>query len=213
MTLTDKKGAVSERLIDQFSKDGANGINRTLIVFQRPAAVAGTRFLTVENKSGGSDKWIFLPSFGKVRRIAATEGSGSFMGTDLSYDDIASADRDVSLDTHTLLREDTLDGKAVYVVESVPKAKDYQYTKMIQWIGKTDKIAHKLELYNKRGVLYKTMEVLSVKNIQGYDTPVKSRMTTVTAGTSTTIDVDTIIYDDAVPEGMFSQGYLETGRF
>jgi outer membrane lipoprotein-sorting protein len=211
MVLTDKKGGTSERIIDQFLKKSLDG-DRTLVVFQRPASVAGTRFLTVETEGGASDKWIFLPNLGRVRRIAASEGGGSFMGTDMSYDDIASANRDVSLDTHTLLREDIVDGKPLFVVESVPKDKSYQYAKMIQWIGKADKITYKIELYNKRGALHKVLEVLTVKTIQDYETPVVTRMTTVTAGTSTTITIENLKYDDPIPDGVFTQSYLETGR-
>jgi hypothetical protein len=211
MVLTDKKGGSSERIIDQFVKKAADG-DRTLIVFQHPSSIAGTRFLTVETSGGTSDKWIFLPGPKRVRRIAASEGSGSFMGTDMSYDDIASANRDVSLDTHTLLREETVNGRPMFVIESVPKDKGYQYSKMIQWIGKTDKITYKIELYNKRGLLHKTLEVLTVKTIQDYETPVVTRMTTVTAGTSTTINVDSLKYDDPIPDGIFTQSYLETGK-
>jgi lipopolysaccharide export LptBFGC system permease protein LptF len=211
MVLTDKKGGTSERIIDQFSKKNADG-DRTLIVFQRPASIAGTRFLTIENNDKSNDKWIFLPNLGRVRRIAASEGSGSFIGTDMSYDDIASASRDVSLDTHTLLREEAVNGQQMYVIESVPKDKGYQYSRMVQWIGKTDKITHKIELYNKRGALHKVLEVLTVKIIQNYETPVVTRMTTISAGTSTTINVDTLKYDDPMPDGIFSQSYLETGR-
>jgi outer membrane lipoprotein-sorting protein len=211
MVLANKRGETSERVIDQFVKKSSGG-DRTLVVFQRPASVAGTRFLTVETESGASDKWIFLPNLGRVRRIAASEGGGSFMGTDMSYDDIASANRDVSLDTHTLLREETVDGRPMFVIESVPKDKGYQYAKMIQWIGKTDKITYKIELYNKRGALHKVLEVLAVKTIQNYETPVVTRMTTVPAGTSTTITIDALKYDDAVPDDIFTQSYLETGK-
>jgi outer membrane lipoprotein-sorting protein len=211
MVLVNKKGEASERIIDQFSRKEAGG-DRTLIVFQRPASIAGTRFLTIENSDSTNDKWIFLPNLSRVRRISASEGGGSFVGTDMSYDDIASANRDVSLDVHTLLREETLNGQPMYVIESIPKDKSYQYSKMIQWIGKTDKITHKIELYNRRGALHKVLEVLTVKTIQDYETPVVTRMTTVTAGTSTTINVDTLKYDDALPDGIFTQSYLETGR-
>jgi outer membrane lipoprotein-sorting protein len=211
MVLTNKKGETSERIIDQFLKKSSDG-DRTLIVFQRPTSIEGTRFLTVETADGASDKWIFLPNLKRVRRIAVSEGSGSFMGTDMSYDDIASANRNVSLDTHTLLREETVDGQPMFVIESVPKDKNYQYSKMIQWIGKTDEITYKIELYNTRGALHKVHEVLTVKTIQNYETPVVTRMTTVTAGTSTTINVDNLKYDDPIPDGIFTQSYLETGK-
>jgi len=67
MVIRAKDGSTSERLIDQYSKDGPKG-SRTVIVFQRPETVAGTRFLTMENAGGPDDRWIFLPGIGKVRR-------------------------------------------------------------------------------------------------------------------------------------------------
>jgi hypothetical protein len=211
MVITARNGSVTERVMDQYEKDGPKG-NRTIIVFQSPAAVAGTRFLTMDNPGGAADKWIFLPALGKVRRIAASEGSGSFMGTDMSYDDISSAKREVGLDTHRILREETLDGNPCYVVESVPKDPAYQYSKMIQWINKTSQVNHRVELYDRRGTLVKVLEILSLKEVQGRLSAVTTRMTTVNAGTSTTIYAEILKYDDPVPEGVFTTGYLETGR-
>jgi hypothetical protein len=78
MVITAKNGSTTERVIDQYSKDDAKGNARSIIVFQNPATVKGTRFLTIDNDAGKSDQWIFLPGVGKVRRIAASEGGGNF---------------------------------------------------------------------------------------------------------------------------------------
>jgi outer membrane lipoprotein-sorting protein len=212
MVITAKDGSTTERLLDQYSKDDAKKNNRTIIVFQRPASVAGTRFLTIENSGAADDRWIFLPSLGKVRRIAASEGSGSFMGTDFSYDDISSTSRDAGLDTHAILREETLNGRACYVIESRPKDSSYQYSKMIEWIDKDSKVNHKLELYDKKNTLVKIVEMLDLKDVQGRLTPLVTKMTTLAAGTSTAINVDIVKYDDPIPEGVFTTTYLETGR-
>ncbi|MDR2150842.1 MAG: outer membrane lipoprotein-sorting protein [Spirochaetaceae bacterium] len=211
MVLSAKDGRTSERLIDQYSKDGPDG-SRTIIVFQSPASVAGTRFLTMENKNGKNDQWIFLPSLGKVRRIDSSEGSGSFMGTDLSYDDIASSSRDSALDTHRIQREENLNGTLCYVIESVPKDGAYQYSKMIQWIDKANGISYRIELYDKKGALAKVLESAAVKNIQGRLTPTVTKMTTIATGTSTTITIEIMKYDDPIPDGVFTARYLETGR-
>lgn len=211
MIITAKDGTTSERALDQYSSDGPKG-NRTIIVFQKPQSVAGTRFLTLENKGASDDRWIFLPSLGKVRRIASGEGSGSFMGTDLSYDDISSADREAGLDAHTLLREETLNGSACYVIESKPKDPAYQYSKMISWIEKGTKVARKIELYDKKGILIKLLEVQKVQDVQGRLTPMITRMSTINEKTSTTIMVDIIKYDDKIPEGVFTTDFLSTGR-
>jgi outer membrane lipoprotein-sorting protein len=212
MVITAKDGTATERLLDQYAKDGPQGNGRTIIVFQRPASVAGTRFLTIENSGGADDRWIFLPSLGKVRRIAASEGSGSFMGTDFSYDDISSTSRDADLDTHTVLREENLNGRDCYVIESKPRDSSYQYSKMVQWIDTDTRINHKLELYDKRNTLVKIVEILDIRDVQGRLTPMLTKMTTLAAGTSTSLYADILKYDDPVPEGVFTTNYLETGR-
>jgi len=210
MVITAKSGSTTERVLDQYSKDGPNG-GRTVIVFQRPANVAGTRFLTMDNASGGTDQWIFLPELGRVRRIAATDSGGSFMGTDFSYDDIASMERDVSLDTHTLLREETFNGNLCYVVESIPRS-SWQYSKTVSWIDKTTFLTYKIEMYNARGENVKLLEMSNFTDVQGRLTPMQTKITTVAAGTFTTIYMEILKYDDPIPDGVFTTAYLETGR-
>ncbi|MDR0456186.1 MAG: outer membrane lipoprotein-sorting protein [Treponema sp.] len=211
MVIQAKSGSASERLIDQYSKDGPKG-KRAVIVFQKPETVAGTRFLTMENSGGADDRWIFLPGLGKVRRIAASEGSGSFVGTDFSYDDISSASRSAALDTHAVLREEQLEGSACYVIQSTPKDSAYQYSKMIQWITKDTRITVKIELYDKKNTLVKIAEMSGLKEVQGRLTATVTKMTTLAAETSTTIFTDIIKYDDPIPESVFTTAYLETGR-
>jgi outer membrane lipoprotein-sorting protein len=212
MVITAKNGSTTERTIDQYSKDDTKGLARTVIVFQSPATVKGTRFLTLENAAGDDDQWIFLPSLGKVRRIASSESGSNFMGTDFSYNDMSSMNRDIALDTHTILREEPVEGAACYVIQSVPKDNDFQYSKTISWIDKASYRIYKSEMYDKRGSLLKLMEMSGFKDVQGRDTPAQTKVSTVTAGTSTTIYMDIIKYDDPVPEGVFTTAYLETGR-
>lgn len=212
MVITAKSGSTTERVIDQYSKDNTSGKSRKVIVFQSPASVAGTRFLTVENAQGANDQWIFLPSIAKVRRIAAAEGGGSFMGTDMSYDDIASLDRDVDKDTHSIAREENFSGAACYVIQSLPKDSSYQYSKMISWIDKSSKVLYKIEMYDKKGTLVKTLESSAFKDVQGRLTPMQMKISTIAAGTSTTVFTDIIKYDDEIPESVFTPKFLETGR-
>ena len=211
MVIRARDGSTSERLIDQYSKDGPRGA-RSVIVFQQPSSVAGTRFLTMENPGSADDRWIFLPSLGRVRRIAVAEGSGSFMGTDFSYDDIASTSRRAELDTHTLLREETLNGAACFVVQSIPRDSSYQYAKMIQWITKDNFITVRIELYDRRDALVKTAEMSGIREVQGRFPTTVMTMTTHAAGTSTTITNEIIRYDEPIPESVFTTAYLETGR-
>jgi negative regulator of sigma E activity len=134
------------------------------------------------------------------------------MGTDFSYDDISSMDREVSLDTHTLLREEALSGNSCYVIQSVPKDSSFQYSKTVSWIDKGSFLIYKSEMYNRRDELAKVMEMSDFKDVQNRLTPMQTKISTVTAGTSTTIYMEIIKYDDQIPEAVFTAAYLETGR-
>lgn len=216
MVITARNGSTTERVIDQYSKDDAQGRGRSIIVFQSPATVRRTRFLTMENDSGESDQWIFLPGIGKVRRIASSESGGSFMGTDFSYDDLTMASRGVEEDTHTILREETIavngDNALCYVIQSVPRDTDFQYSRVVSWVDKANYRIYRRELYGNRDMVEKVMEVSGYEDVQGHDTAMQIRVSTLAAGTSTTIYTDIIKYDDPIPEGVFTTAFLETGR-
>ncbi|MDR3238868.1 MAG: outer membrane lipoprotein-sorting protein [Clostridiales bacterium] len=211
MVVMSKNGTTKEMVIDQFSKDGPNG-SRIMIVFNSPAGQKGTRFLSMENGSGATDQWIFLPSLGKSRRIASSESGGSFMGTDFSYDDMSLLDREAGDDRHSIVREETLGGAVCYVIQSIPNAGDYQYSKTVSWVDKTSNRIYKTELYDKKGALVKLLEMSDYQDVQGRDTSKSVKISTIAAGTSTTIYMDRIEYDMKIPDGVFSTAYLETGR-
>ncbi|MDR1443929.1 MAG: outer membrane lipoprotein-sorting protein [Treponema sp.] len=211
MILKAKNGSETRRVIEQFSSDGPDG-DRLMIVFREPRSVAGTRFLTIENPGAGDDRWIFQPARGREQRIAAMDGSKSFVGTDFSNDDISSASRNADLDTHSLLREESLGEYSCYVIQSAPRDSSYQYSRMVQWIDKTTGVCHKIELYDKGNVLVKTMETLSLEMKDGRLTAMQTRMTTHAAGTSTLIMVDDIRYNARIPDGVFTREFLVTGR-
>lgn len=212
LVITAKDGSQSERLIDQYTSKASGGGEKTVVVFQKPASVAGTRFLTIATPGKATDSWIFLPALGKVRRVAAGEGSSNFMGTDMSYDDVGLTNREASADSHVLLREEALDGKPCWVIESSPKNTEFQYSKMVLWVDKSTKVTWKVELYDRKGELAKVLEILKVEDKQGRLTPMETKMTTLKAKTSTTIFVDIIKYDDPIPASVFTTKFLETGR-
>ncbi len=211
MVILDKSGAATERMVDQYSAKVGDA-DGTVIIFQKPAGVAGTRFLTLSSPGKPEDRWIFLPSLGKVRRVSAGEGSGSFMGTDFSYDDVSLMDREADLDTYTLVREEALDGKDCWVIEARPKDPAYQYSCMRMWIDKGNYVSWKLEMYDRKGALVKTLTIDEVKDIQGRLSPVRTTIRSVQAGTSTTLYVDIMKYDDKIPPSVFTVRFLETGR-
>ena len=75
-----------KRFTKAYGKD-----DRTVMFFLEPADVHGTAFLSYvyDDKDKDNDQWLYLPALKKIKRIASSDKSGSFMGTDFSYVDIS----------------------------------------------------------------------------------------------------------------------------
>ncbi len=210
MVIQEKDGTPAERLLDQYSLN-PSGARKSILIFQKPASVQRTRFLTMENKGRDDDRWIYLPALGRVRRIAGSEGSSSFMGSDFSYDDLSS--RDVERDEHTLLREEALDGAECYVIESKPrKAGDWQYVRSVSWIGKETFVLMKAEMYDENARMIKRLTASNVEKVDGVWTARLLRMEDVIKGGFTTIEFTIVQHGKSIPAGVFTTKFLETGK-
>jgi len=211
MKLIDEDGEVHSRVVENWSMESAAGTESSVIVFHSPATVKDTRFLSIENTNRDDDQWIYLPGLGRVRRIAASEGDSSFMGTDFTYNDMQS--REVYEDKHTLLREERLGEWDCYIVESVPKdPSSTQYSRRIQWIVKDTWMPVKNELYDKNGTLMKVLTVRRLERVQGFWTAIDTTMENVQTGHSTELNIKKLVYDQDLPENMFTVNFLRTGR-
>lgn len=200
-------------VIDQYSSKDKNGLQRTLIEFKEPAVAKGIRFLMQEKKDGGMDQRIYLPNLKKVNRIAAeSDGSESFMGTDFSYNDVSFMTRDAEQDMFSLLKDQEIQGQSCYVIEGKPKDSNYTYLKTLLFITKKDNLILKVEFYNKEEKLLKVLELSNYKKVQGVNTPMQTKLSTVATGTSTIIELQKVNYGMKIPEKVFTTKYLETGK-
>jgi len=123
MILIDKKGKKRVRKLKTYGlEQGKN--SKSLMFFISPADVKNTGFLTYDYDESGKDddQWLFLPALKKTKRIAASNKSGSFMGSDLNYSDMTSPDLD--LYDYTLMKETEVKGQKVWQIKAVPKTKD-----------------------------------------------------------------------------------------
>jgi len=123
MILIDKKGKKRVRKLKTYGLEQGNH-SKSLMFFISPADVKNTGFLTYDYDESGKDddQWLFLPALKKTKRIAASNKSGSFMGSDLNYSDMTSPDLD--LYDYTLMKETEVKGQKVWQIKAVPKTKD-----------------------------------------------------------------------------------------
>lgn len=212
LIITESNGSNKNRIVEMWSSTDSDNYSKQIMVFRAPASVKNTRFLVKENEDG-DDKWIFMPALGKVRRIAASDGSSSFMGTEFTYDDMS--DRDIDDDTHKLLREDEFNGQECYVIESTPvDPTDSEYSKRIKWVIKDSDILEtiKIEFYNKKGELSKVLTIPELQYIDGFWIPIELKMENIISGRSSTLLNKKIEINIKTNPGVFEKRFLTTGK-
>lgn len=209
MTLTNKNGDTRIREISQFTKDFGD-VEKSIMFFLSPADIKNTSFMNWSyNDNREDDQWIYLPALRKVKRISSDSKSDYFMGSDFTYDDLG--DRKVEQDTHKLLREETIEGKACYVVESIPLDEDYMYSKTITWIEKATFIGVRKEFYDEDGELLKMLSIKKHENIDGYEIILISEMKNLQNGHTTEMRLSNVKINTGVDNSRFSERMMSRG--
>jgi Protein of unknown function (DUF1329). len=211
MDLIEKDGTTQSRTIEEWGTN-KNDLTSVVMIFRSPASVKDTRFLQAENAKGGTDKWIYLPSLKSTRRVASSEGSKSFMGSDASYDDMST--REVDEDTHELMAESVeKNGFTCYQVKSTPVDADgSQYLYRISYIDHETNIPVSVEMYDKKGQLLKVLTVEQIRKVSKYDTPISNLLVNVQTGHSTRLVITNMEVDKPISSKVFTQNFLNTGK-
>jgi len=120
MVLIDKANKQRVRSMRTFTKDFGVDTHKT-IFFLAPSDVKNTAFLTYDydDDNKDDDQWLYLPALKKTKRIASTDKSGSFMGSDFSYSDMTKPD--LTDYTYKIVKEKKVDKHNTWIIERLPK--------------------------------------------------------------------------------------------
>ncbi len=153
MVLVNSKGDRSERSLELRTLEGPDAGDKTLLIFRDPPDVRGTTLLTHENRGGDDDQWLYLPALRRSRRIGSSNKSNSFVGSELAYEDLAP--NEVTKHQYKYLREETLDGVPVWVIESAPRFKDSGYSRRELFVRQSNHQMARVNHYDLKGQLLK----------------------------------------------------------
>lgn len=218
LTIHSKKGSERLREVIMKSKEYAD-VTKEVIVFTTPKDVAGVGYLMFnykEDNAGNkkdSDNWLYMPAMKKTRRIASsgTEGEGSFMGTDFTYEDMG--DRGLNKDTFTLLGEEKVDGVDCYKVEALSKTKTEKDPRRVLYLGKKDYLLYKCEFYDRQNNLHRILTCSNFTTIDGYTSAKVLKMENVQSGTWSLIETKNVIYNaNDIDDSLFTVPALEKGK-
>ena len=217
MILIDKNGHKRVRQLKTFTKDKGEDTLK-LMFFLSPADVKNTGFLTYDydDSSKDDDQWLYLPELKKVKRIASSDKSSSFMGSDFTYSDMTS--RNVDDYTYKIMKEPVVRGHKTWQILVTPKSektvKETGYTKSIAFVRQDNFVIIQALNYIKSGKKLKYMMVTGLEKIDGIWTTTKVQMVTKKGRKTlhkTVLEFSDIKYNQDLKESLFTTRTIEKG--
>jgi hypothetical protein len=217
MVLIDSRNNRRERELRSFRKDrGADTL--TIMFFEAPADVKGTGFLTYDYAETGKDddQWLFLPALRKSKRIASSDKSGSFMGSDFNYADMTEPDLEDY--DFTLVKEEDVDGHKTWQIQSVPRneaVKDETgYEKSIVWVRQDNYVVLRGVRWVYKSPRLKFMKVNKLERIDGIWVASELQMVTREGNATvhaTVLQFNNVRFNQKLSEDFFTVRQLEKG--
>ena len=161
MVLRDRQGRESVRQMRFKVLEVPGDGDKSLFVFDQPRDVQGTALLTHAHVNTQDDQWLYLPALKRVKRISSSTRSGSFMGSEFSYEDMGSPK--VEEYTYKYLRDEPCGELTCTVTEQFPLDEKSGYSRKIIWQDTDGLRAWKMELYDRRGLHLKTLTLANYR--------------------------------------------------
>jgi len=226
MKLFDRHGRVRERGLTIISLRGrespgaspsAPDGDRLLVRFSYPNDIRGTSFLVWEHPNSDDERFLYLPSLGRVRRIAGAETQESFVGSDFTYEDIGG--REFNDYTYAFAGPDggnaswspTVGGapRPAWRLESRRKDTSADFPRVVSLVLKDTFVVVGADVYNRRNERQKVYSVRRLEQIEGIWTVMESAMTNALEKTRTDLLVGSADYNVGLKDTDFSRRELE----
>lgn len=211
MLLRNRQGRESRRhlRVKVLETDGDG--DRSLFVFDEPRDVRGTAFLVHARKDGPDDQWLYLPGLKRVKRINSANRSGSFMGSEFAYEDMTPPE--VEQFSYRYLRDEACEDLTCTVVERMPLDARSGYLRQLVWQDTDALRLWKVEYYNKRDELQKTLVVRGYERyVNRYWHAAEMTMVNHLTGKSTVLSWSNYEFGAAVTPGEFLPTGLRRAR-
>ncbi len=211
MTLKNKTGQTSTRVIRIKTLEVEGDGDKSLSLFDEPADVKGTAMLTWTHGLEPDDQWLYLPALKRVKRISSRNKSGPFMGSTFAFEDLGS--QEVEKYTYNYLRDEACGELQCYVMERFPAYKHSGYTRQVVWIDQEAYRVKKVEFYDRKKALLKTLESSGYQQYLGqYWRPDSMNMVNHQTGKSTLLEWENYQFQTGLTEGDFRSQTLKRAR-
>jgi outer membrane lipoprotein-sorting protein len=196
----DKQGKVTLILKDKNGKEKIReasimqkGIDKKLYRYTKPESQAGMATLSLSDDV----MWVYMPAFGKPKKISMTSKDQSFTGTDFSLEDMSMTPYSARY-TPELINSD---GDA-YVINLVPKSTRSFYSKIIVKINKLYGYPLKMDYYDLKGKKFKEA-TYTFEKIGKYWNAAEILMMNLEKNHSTRTLLSDVKYDQGLSDDLF----------
>jgi hypothetical protein len=211
MELRNKQGDTSTRYIRIKILEVDGDGDKSMSVFDEPADVKGTAFLTHSHALKPDDQWLYLPALKRVKRINSKNKSGPFMGSEFAYEDLAS--QEIEKYGYKYLRDENLNGIDCFVIERTPAYEHSGYTRMVAWINKAEYRPEKIVFYDRKNDLLKTLTFSGYHQYLGqYWRADRYRMDNHQTGKSTLLTWNDYRFKTGLDDNDFNQNSLKRAK-
>ena len=181
LSLIDKNGQTRQRNVLIFARDRERETQQ-LIFFLSPADVKNTGLLTYDYAGADrdDDQWLYLPALRKTKRLASSDQSGAFVGSDFNYADLTR--REIDDYTYRLLGVEDVRGAPTWQIEAIPRsdqeAKRTGYAKSVLFVRKDNYFVVRAVHWERDGEKLKYQDVRKLEKIDGIWVATEITMTT-----------------------------------
>lgn len=213
MILKNAHGQQSERELRTRVLEKKGG-DWGLIIFDEPKDVDGTALLTHSYVEKDDDQWLYLPALKRVKRIASSNKSGPFVGSEFTYEDLSSQEIEEYTDYELLREEQCPDSEEqCWVVKRVPIDEDSGYSKQVAWLDQSEYRTRKVDFYDRKGDLLKTLVFEDYEfYLDDYWYPHKMVMSNHQTGKSTVLNWKKYAFNNGYTDRDFDRNALKRIR-
>lgn len=208
MVLTNRAGqqTVREFSFQTLEKEDESVGDKSLVVFDSPRDVEGTALLSHAKILDADDQWLYLPALKRVKRISSRNKSGAFVGSEFAFEDFTISE--LNKFTYSYVGEEEIDGMMMDVVERFPRYENSGYTKQKSWVDQDIFQVRKVEFYDRKSALLKTLTLSDYREYDGVWRAHSLKMINAQNGKETELVYGEFNFKSGLDENDFQQGVL-----
>ncbi len=185
--------------------------DKSLIVFDSPRDIDGTALLSHAKIIDPDDQWLYLPALKRVKRISSVNKSGPFVGSEFAFEDFTALE--LKKYDYKYIRSEPCGEMTCDVVERYPRYEYSGYVKQLSWIDQEVFQVRKVEFYDRRGDLLKTLSLEDYRLYEDkYWRAQKLAMVNHQTGKSTDLIYEDYVFGVGLGDRDFIKGVLQRIR-